>query len=140
MKVNYEPIDAQHASLTIELNKGDYAEKVDKELKSLQKNLAIRGFRQGKAPIEMVRRFYGKSVLSDEIQRIATQALNDYISENNIDILGYPLTSERIESKLDIENSEDFLFAFDLGLAPKFELNLSPADHLEHIVIRVDDA
>lgn len=140
MKVNYEPIDAQHASLTIELNKGDYAEKVDKELKSLQKNLAIRGFRQGKAPIEMVRRSYGKSVLSDEIQRIATQALNDYISENNIDILGYPLTSERIESKLDIENSEDFLFAFDLGLAPKFELNLSPADHLEQFVISVDEA
>ena len=57
MKVNYEKIDDLNATLTIELSAEDYAPQVEKELRSMQKTIAIRGFRPGKAPIEMVKRF-----------------------------------------------------------------------------------
>jgi trigger factor len=140
VKIDYQTSENLQAILSIELGKEDYAEKVEKELRSLQKTLAIRGFRPGKAPIEMVRRFYGKNVLADEVQRLANQALNDYLTENNIDILGYPLSSETIPSRINFETDDNFLFTFDLGLAPKFELNFSSADHLEKFEIAVDES
>jgi len=139
VKVNYETVDELNATLTIELGADDYAPKVEKELKALQKTIAIRGFRPGKAPIEMVKRFYGKSILADEVQRIASDTLNQYLSDNNIDILGYPLSSERIPTKFNPEQDQEFTFAFDLGLAPKFELNIGNADVLEHFQINVDE-
>ncbi len=59
--------------------------------------------------------------------------------KKKLDILGYPITSSKVESKLDIENDEEFRFAFDLGLAPSFELNVSEKDKLELFKIEVGD-
>lgn len=139
MKVNYEKVDELNATLTIELGAEDYAPKVEKELRSLQKTIAIRGFRPGKAPIEMVKRFYGKSILAEEVQRMASDTLNQYLTDNNIDILGYPLSSDRIPTKFNPEQDQEFSFSFDLGLAPVFELNIGQADVLEHFQIEVDN-
>ncbi len=139
MKVNYEKVDELNATLTIELGAEDYAPKVEKELRAMQKTIAIRGFRPGKAPIEMVKRFYGKSILAEEVQRMASDTLNDYLSNNNIDILGYPLSSERIPTKFNPEQDQEFSFSFDLGLAPSFELNIGQDDVLEHFQISVDE-
>jgi trigger factor len=44
-----------------------------------------------------------------------------------------------VESEIDIESSENFKFAFDLGLAPQFELNISGKDSLEQFDIEVSD-
>lgn len=139
MKVNYEKIDDLNATLTIELSAEDYAPQVEKELRSMQKTIAIRGFRPGKAPIEMVKRFYGKSILAEEVQRMASDTLNNYLSEHNIDILGYPLSSERVATKFNPETDKDFVFPFDLGLAPSFELNIGKEDVLDLFQISVDD-
>jgi trigger factor len=121
------------------MSKADYQEKVDAQIKKIQKTASIRGFRPGKAPMGMIQKMYGKTVLADEIQQIASQKLNEFIEEQKLETLGYPLGSTRFDSKLDIENSEDFVFAFDLGIAPKFELNLTTKDKLDLFQIEVTD-
>ncbi len=139
MNINHQKRDDLNSTIVIEVEKTDYSEKVEKELRRMQKNAVLKGFRPGKAPLDMVRRMYGRSILSDEIQNVATDALNNYISENKLDVLGYPLSSVHEQSDLDIENKENFKFAFDLGLAPSFELNISSADQLEIFDIQVSD-
>lgn len=139
MNISIEKPDALNATVIIELNKEDYNEKVNLGIKKIQKTAAIRGFRPGKAPADMVKKMYGKSVLADEIQNIANEALNNYINENKLDLLGYPMYSSRIESDIDIDNKEEFKFAFDLALAPEFELSVSADDHLELFKIEVTE-
>lgn len=139
VNISFEKIDDLNATVVINLEKADYSEKVEKELRRIQKNAAMKGFRPGKAPMDMVKRLYSKGVIADEIQQTASDALNNYIEEQKLDILGYPLSSNHVESDIDIENKETFSFAFDLGLAPAFDLSISTKDKLEHFIIEVGE-
>lgn len=139
MNISLQKHDELQASVIIDLVKADYQEKVDAQLKKIQRTANIRGFRAGKAPLGMVQKLYGKSVIAEEIQNIASDAINEYIQTEKLDILGYPITSNVIESDLDIDNKEEFRFAFDLGLAPQFELSVSSKDKLELFEIEVTD-
>ena len=86
MEVNFNKIDDLNATLTVALSKTDYTEKIDKELKKHQKTVAIKGFRVGTAPLGMIKSMYGKGILAEEINRLASRGLYDYLKENNIDI------------------------------------------------------
>lgn len=140
MELNFNKIDDLNATLVVELAKSDYAEAVEKELKKHQKQAVIKGFRPGSAPLSMIKNMYGKSILVDEINRLASQGLYDYLKEQNIDIIAQPLPSETVKSDIDIDNKEIYTFAFDLGLAPSFEFNISDKDVLDKYIIKVDDA
>ena len=139
MNTRLEKHSELEATVVVELSKSDYQEKVDQQIKKIQKTARINGFRPGKAPLGMINKLYGKSVLAEEIQQMASDRLNEYIKEENLDILGYPIGSERIESELDIDNSESFTFAFDIGLSPQFDLSVSTKDKLELFKIEVTD-
>ncbi|MFN5217413.1 MAG: trigger factor family protein, partial [Sphingomonadales bacterium] len=64
MNITFDKIDNLNATVVINLEKADYSEKVDKELRRIQKNATMKGFRPGKAPLDMVKRLYGKSVIA----------------------------------------------------------------------------
>ena len=139
MELNFNKIDNLNATLVVTLEKADYAPSVEKELKKQQKQAVIKGFRPGAAPMGMIKSMYGKSVLAEEINRLASNGLYDYLKEQNIDIIAQPLPSETLESDIDIEKGETFVFAFDLGLAPIFDFNISNKDSLDKYVISVDE-
>jgi trigger factor len=140
MELNFNKIDNLNATLVVTLEPADYAPSVEKELKKQQKQAVIKGFRPGAAPMGMIKSMYAKSILAEEINRLASNGLYDYLKEQNIDIIAQPLPSETIESDIDIEKGEKFVFAFDLGLAPIFDFNISNKDSLDKYVIAVDDA
>jgi trigger factor len=140
MELNFNKIDNLNATLVVTLEKADYAPSVEKELKKQQKQAVIKGFRPGAAPMGMIKSMYGKSVLAEEINRLASNGLYDYLKEQNIDIIAQPLPSETLESDIDIEKGETFVFAFDLGLAPIFDFNISNKDSLDKYVITVDES
>jgi trigger factor len=139
VNIRLEKHSELEATVVVDLVKEDYQEKVDSQIKKIQKTANINGFRPGKAPLGMIKKLYGKSVIAEEIQQMASDKLNNYIKEESLDILGYPIGSEKIESSLDIENSEEFTFAFDIGLAPSFDLNIKEKDKLEQFKIEVSD-
>lgn len=140
MELNFNKIDNLNATLVVTLEKADYAPSVEKELKKQQKQAVIKGFRPGAAPMGMIKSMYAKSILAEEINRLASNGLYDYLKEQNIDIIAQPLPSETLESDIDIEKGETFVFAFDLGLAPIFDFNISKKDTLDKYVISVDES
>ena len=139
MEVNFNKTDELNATLVVKMAKDDYAPSVEKELKKHQKQAVLKGFRPGTAPMSMIKNLYGKSILADEINRLASKGLYDYLQDNKIDIIAQPLPSDSIASDIDIENGENFTFAFDLGLAPQFEFNISSKDKMDKYIITVDD-
>jgi trigger factor len=140
MELNFNKIDNLNATLVVTLEKADYAPSVEKELKKQQKQAVIKGFRPGAAPMGMIKSMYAKSILAEEINRLASNGLYDYLKEQNIDIIAQPLPSETLESDIDIDKGETFVFAFDLGLAPIFDFNISNKDSLDKYVIAVDES
>ena len=59
MNVKFEKVDAVNGLLTVELEKADYAAKVEKALKDLKKKAQLPGFRPGQVPMGLLKKRFG---------------------------------------------------------------------------------
>jgi trigger factor len=90
-------------------------------------------------PIGMIKKMYGKAVQIDEINKIVTENIQKYLTEEKIEILGDPLPRIDDQEKIDFDTQESFTFSFDLGLAPAFELKLSNKNKVPYYEIEADE-
>lgn len=136
MKSTLNKTDEVNGTILIELEKADYQEKVDKSLNQFRQKAEIPGFRQGKVPKSVIQKLYGKSVLIDEINKIVTEEVSNFVRENKLKILGEPLTDISEDKQVDLDKDETFKFYFNVGLTPEFDLPIGK--DTEHIYYSVD--
>jgi trigger factor len=127
------------ANLTLTFTPEDYQPKWDELLKKQQKNVAVKGFRPGKAPMGMVKKMYGGAILLETINNMINESVDNYLKENNIEILARPIEIDT-DKEYDFENPSDFEFKFEIGLAPEFDLNVSEKDELIRYNISIEDS
>lgn len=139
MNIVRKDLDQNNAVVTLRIEKADYAEKVDKTLRDYRKKANIPGFRPGMVPVGLVKKMYGKAVLAEEINKLVSDNLYNFIKENNINILGEPLPNQTEQQPIDFDTQEEFEFIFDLGIAPEFEVALSKKDKVKYYDIKVSD-
>lgn len=137
MNITRENIDALNAILKVEVIKADYNEKVTEILKDYKKKASIKGFRPGKVPFGMIMKMYGPAVQVEEINKLVSEAVSEYITNEKLEILGDPMPVA--DPTIDFDKQEDFIFSFELGIAPEFELNLTAKNKLPYYEIKIDD-
>ncbi len=136
MNISRTDIDSLNAVVTVAIKKEDYADKVHSILNNYRKTANIPGFRKGHVPMGMVKRQFGKGVLLEEVNKILQDSLHKYLIEEKLDVLGNPLPKN--EETIDWE-ADDFNFEFELGLAPKFEVDLQGKKAITAYKIVADD-
>lgn len=104
MNITRENIDEMNAVLKVKIEKQDYTGEVEKVLKDYRKKATVKGFRPGMAPMGMIKKMYGKSVLLDEVNKLVSKSLTDHLIEEKLNILGEPLPSVKVKSDLDFDN------------------------------------
>lgn len=139
MDIQFQKNDDLSAKLTITFTPEDYQTNWDNELKKQQKQLSIKGFRPGKAPLGMVKKMYGSGILVNAINELTNKTVDTYLKDNNIDILARPMEAED-QKELNFENPADFVISFDLGLAPEVNLNISEKDTVVRYKIEVEES
>ncbi|MDL2322537.1 trigger factor [Bacteroidales bacterium OttesenSCG-928-A17] len=139
MNITLNNIDPVNATITVDVLKDDYAAEVKKGLKKIQETASIPGFRPGKVPASRVQAMYGKSVLVDEVNKLVSDKLYSYIRENELNVLGEPMPSEKEQKPLDFDNQEDYSFVFDIALAPDMSVKLTKSDKLPYYDIQISD-
>ena len=139
MNIVRKDIDQSNATLTLRIEKADYAEKVQKTLRDYRKKANIPGFRPGMVPVGLITKMYGKAVIAEEINKIVSDELFKYIKDNNINMLGEPMPNETEQKEIDFNTQEDFEFVFDLGLAPEFDVEVTGKDKVKYYNITVSD-
>lgn len=139
MNITRENVDELNVVLSVDIVKNDYAETVEKALKDYRKRVSLNGFRPGNAPMGLVKKMYGKAILWDELNKIVSKNLMEYIKNEKIEFLGEPLPSSSRPSDIDLESKEEFKFTFDLGLKPTIDLKLSKKDKLNYYDITVGE-
>ncbi len=132
MNISKEQIDTLNAVVTVEIKKEDYSDRVEKILKDYRKNANIPGFRKGHVPMGMVKKQYGEAVMAEEINKLIQESLNNFLTEEKLDILGNPLPKDQADFSW---KDEDFKFEFELGLAPEFEVNLQGKETIKNYKI-----
>ena len=139
MNVALKNTDDVNAIVTVTVSKDDYAEKVEKKLKEYRRKANVPGFRPGMVPMGLVKKMYGKAVTAEEVNGVLSDALYNYIKEQNLDILGEPLPNETEQKAIDFDSEEPLEFVFDIALAPVFDLQLSKKDKIAYYDITITD-
>jgi len=138
MNITLNKTDSVNAVITLEVEKADYINEVENALKDLRKNAVIDGFRKGMAPPTFLRQKYGKSILVEEINKVVSKNLSEYISEKIPNLLGEPLPTEG-QAPIDFDKQDDFVFSFDIGLSPTIDVRLTKDDTIPYYRIKVTD-
>jgi len=139
MKSRLNKTNDVNGTIVIELEKEDYQEKVEKSLNQYRQRANIPGFRQGKVPKGVIRKMYGKAVLVDEINKIVSDELGNFIRENKLKILGEPIADDSEEKQVDLEKDETMSFYFDVALTPEFELTLDKETELTWYNVKLEE-
>lgn len=139
MDITQEKLEEQNALLKVVVEPQDYSEKYKTSLKDYGKQMNMPGFRPGKVPVSLVRSKYGKALLVEEIERLVSDRLNSYISENNMQLLGgvVPTTDQPVRG--DWDNPGVFEFFYEVGLKPELDVKVTDKDKLTYYNIAVDD-
>ncbi len=139
MNISHENIDEINAVITVGLDPEDYNPQVDKAIKEQAKKAKLPGFRPGMVPTSHIRRTYGKALLFDEINKLVSDQINQYISDNKLEILGQPLPKEDDKNDYNWDFKDTFTFHYEIGLAPQFEVPFTEKTKFTEYVIKADE-
>ena len=138
MNISFGCPDKVNGLMTITIEEADFSADVEKTLKDYRKKANYPGFRPGQVPMNLIRRQYGSAVKMDVINKKLGESLQKYLSDNNINMIGEPLASEKQEPQ-DLEKDAPYTLVFDIAVAPEFDVTLGQDDTVDYYDITVDD-
>ena len=137
MNITREQRDGGLSILKVVVNEADYGQAVEKQLRDYKRKANVPGFRPGMVPMGIVKKMYGKHIVAEQSYHLASNSVFEYLQKENIDYVGDVIPSEE-QGEFDFENKTEFEFVFEIGEAPKIELELSAKDKITYNKIKVD--
>ena len=137
MKITQSKAKKMMANIKIEVSENDYSEKVNDVLKKYRKDAVVAGFRKGKTPMSIIEKQYKTSIVVDEVNKMLQDSLYKHITENKLKVLGSPMPLT--DNEIDWKNNTDFVFEYEVGLAPDLSIKISQKDKLTYYNIKADD-
>jgi trigger factor len=134
-----ENVDNLNADLIVKINREDYAAKLKASLEKYRKTAKIPGFRPGNVPMGIIEKQYGKSLLAEELNKLANDGIYNFIKENKLEILGNPIPKENVQVKGDFSAPDEFEFTFEIGLSPTIDMTKAMNGKYDYTTIKVDD-
>lgn len=119
--------------ITVEAQK--FEDAIKKVYFKSAKYFNIPGFRKGKAPMQIVEKYYGKEIFyEDAFNEVAGEALEEAVKENNLEIVSRP----DIEVT-QIEKGKDLIFEAIMQTKPEAELGKYKGIEIKKIEYNVSD-
>ena len=139
MEITRENTGELSATVKMVISPADYSEKVNKILKDYQHKANVPGFRPGHVPFGMIKKLYGSTIFAEEVNKLVSENLNNYLTDENLRIIGQPLPNTALTPLFDWKDEQDIEFFFDLGLSPSFEVVLDENIAIDYHLIKADD-
>ena len=109
MKFSFNRKADINQSINIVVHNKEVEEKVAQKLKVVQKDSKLKGFRKGKAPLDVVTSMYGPEIRQEVIFDLATKAFHRQAEEKDLKIVSRPnLIPEKIEEGKDVKFKATF--------------------------------
>ena len=135
MKRVVNKLDNTKVEVVCDLDEKVWKEAQEKAFLKLAKNLELPGFRKGKAPIQIVEKYYGKEIFyEDAFNEAAGEALDEAVKENKLEVVSRP----DIDVK-QIEKGKDLIFTAVMQTKPEAELGKYKGVEIEKIEYKVSE-
>lgn len=128
MNVQTEQLGELHEKITITIDPADYQPAFNKSLKELAKKANFKGFRPGHVPMGMVKKLYGDQALAEELNKLVNEAIDNQLKSENKQLLGDPLPAEDEPVTIHHGEAKEYVFQYEVGIQPQFELGISQSD------------
>lgn len=136
MDIKRVAINAVNEVIVMNVPPMEYKGQVTKRINEKMPLATVKGFRKGQVPRALVEKQYGKAIKIEEVNKVVQLALTRYIQSERLDLLGTPLP--KIDENFDWD-AEDLVFEYEIGLAPKFEIDMEAKNDIVKYVVKADD-
>ena len=117
MKSQIKSISDTEQELELCLETSEFQPELDKQYRDAQKKANLKGFRQGKAPISIIKRLLGGQIQTQVVEKLASENFEKISKDENIKIIGQARISD---FKLDENQSLTIYLSFEVQ--PEFDL------------------
>ena len=90
MKIEVKSKKGLRTVLSVIVDKKNIQTKMDERLKELQKEVALKGFRPGKVPPNVIKSQFGKSIYGEVVDKILRETSTKAIDEKKLKVAGQP--------------------------------------------------
>ncbi|MFW5887686.1 MAG: trigger factor [Bacteriovoracia bacterium] len=90
MPYTIEDLDGCTKKLLFNFDAVDLSEQINSALVKKQKEANLKGFRKGKAPLSVIKQFYGPQAENDALYQFISKEYYDAVQKENLRIIGYP--------------------------------------------------
>lgn len=119
MNTKIEKVENNVVKLEITVEKAKFNEAIQKAYKKNAGRFNIPGFRKGKAPLNIITRYYGEGVFYDDaINYCCEETYPKAVEENNLMPVDYP----KIDI-VEIGSDKDFVYTAEVTVKPEVKLN-----------------
>lgn len=138
MNISVDKKPANVIELSIVIEPDDYVSIVETTLKKQRQNAQIAGFRKGLAPIGLIKKMYEQPILEDEIRKLMSDKLFNYIKEEKIEYICEPMPIEgKFANHFDM--GDTFSFSFEIAEHPEFKLELAKMPQVDLSIIQASE-
>lgn len=135
MKSNVEKISSLQRKLNIEIPSAIVQSSYERIFNDIQKEVTIKGFRKGKAPLATIKSLYNGKVKQDVVQDLIQQHYVKALLEHKLDPISHP------EFEFDDLNEEkNFSFSATFDVRPEVALKKTEGLTVEKEILKFDDA
>ncbi|NFN86245.1 trigger factor [Clostridium sporogenes] len=135
MNVKVENIEKNVVKLEITVDSEKFNEAVKKSFKKNAKRFNVPGFRKGKAPLNIIKKYYGEGVLfEDAINFCCEDTYPKAIEENNIKPVDFPQIDV-----VQIGEEKDFIYTAEVTTVPEVKLGDYKGVEVKKVSYEVED-
>ena len=118
MNCRIEEIDTFGRKLHIDIPAADFNERIDAKLRKLSTTAEIKGFRPGKAPLEIIKRYYGAEVKADVVNTLLYESYEEVTKQHDFFVLSNPSFED-----IEIDTDKGIHYTAYIEVLPDLQLN-----------------
>lgn len=135
MNTKVEKIENNVVKVEVTIPSEKFNETLKKSYNKNAKKFNIPGFRKGKAPLQIIEKFYGEGVFfEDAAEMIIDETYPEAIKENNISPVDYPKVDI-----VQIGKDMDFIYTADVTVKPEVKLGEYKGVEVKKVEYTVND-
>lgn len=134
MEVSLKTVTECDQEIAISLSPEELVAHFEAAYKKVAPTVEIKGFRKGKVPLSLIKKYYGESVEADALDEIANESFKKTIEEKNIQPIGTPTMVD-----MKYKRGEPFSFTIKYEVKPSITLKEYKGISVEKYIHRVKE-
>lgn len=136
MQVTETNSDGLKREFKITVPRADIVQKLENQLETLKGRINLPGFRPGKAPLPLLKKLHGKSLMGQVLEETINETSGKTLEERNL----RPALQPQIEiTQFDYETESDLEYTMSVEVVPEIQVPDFSGLKLERLVAEVPD-